>query len=38
MWTELRWLNKGANGGVIHIFDLFDSYLRLNSARCLDDW
>jgi hypothetical protein len=25
MWTELRWLNKGANGGVIHIFGLFNT-------------
>jgi len=38
MWTELRRLNKGANGGVIHIFDLFDNSTSTSDLTASDVW
>jgi len=38
MWTELRWLNKGANRSVIHIFDLFDNSASTSDLTASDDW
>jgi len=37
MWTELRWLNKGAKGGVIHIFGLFDNSASTSDLTASDD-
>ena len=38
MWAELRWLNKGANGGVIHIFDLLDNSASTSDLTASDVW
>lgn len=38
MWAELRWLNKGTNGGVVHIFDLSDNSASTSDLTASDVW
>jgi hypothetical protein len=38
MSTELKWLNKGANLGVIHIFDFFDNSASTSDLTTSDVW
>lgn len=38
MWTDLRWLSKGTNRGVINIFHLFDNSAITSDLTASDVW